>query len=96
MFLLFLLLTLVDGLCYTPDGSLSNDVACNPTDPASICCTAGFLCMSNGLCQPKGSFAQGSNQFIRGTCTDKAWAAPECRGFCVKGGSSTAPLLNSS
>jgi hypothetical protein len=89
MLAIFFLLSLVNGLCFTPDGSLSNDVACNPTDPASICCTAGFLCMSNGLCQPAVSFAQSSNRFIRGTCTDKTWAAPECRGFCVKGEAET-------
>ncbi|GIJ82327.1 hypothetical protein Asppvi_000834 [Aspergillus pseudoviridinutans] len=72
--------------CYTPDGTISNDRPCNASASASVCCTQGFLCTSNQLCQPAGWW-DGSNgnplQFIRGTCTDKTWAAPECQGHCV-------------
>ena len=82
-FFSLLIAGLVDGLCYTPDGTLSNDVPCNPDAPNSVCCTSGFLCMSNGLCQPKNYPNQ--DQFIRGTCTDKSWAARECVDFCVAG-----------
>ncbi|EAW25365.1 uncharacterized protein NFIA_108590 [Aspergillus fischeri NRRL 181] len=72
--------------CYTPDGTISNDRPCNASASASVCCTQGFLCTSNQLCQPAGWW-DGSDgnplQFIRGTCTDKTWAAPECQGHCV-------------
>ncbi|GAQ07920.1 hypothetical protein ALT_5241 [Aspergillus lentulus] len=72
--------------CYTPDGTISNDRPCNASASASVCCTQGFLCTSNQLCQPPGWW-DGSDgnplQFIRGTCTDKTWAAPECQGHCV-------------
>ncbi|RLM01018.1 hypothetical protein CFD26_108538 [Aspergillus turcosus] len=72
--------------CYTPDGTISNDRPCNASASASVCCTQGFLCTSNQLCQPAGWW-DGSDgnplQFIRGTCTDKTWAAPECQGNCV-------------
>ncbi|KAH8890261.1 hypothetical protein GQ53DRAFT_842439 [Thozetella sp. PMI_491] len=88
MLVLLSLVAVVSGLCYTPDGSISNDLACNPSDTYSICCQSGFLCMSNGFCQPpwwaSDSNTNVSSQFIRGTCTDKTWEATQCRGFCVK------------
>ncbi|KAG9254406.1 uncharacterized protein F5Z01DRAFT_636483 [Emericellopsis atlantica] len=42
MFALLLFVALVRGLCYTPDGTITNDVACDPTSEHSMCCTAGF------------------------------------------------------
>lgn len=75
-------------LCYTPDGTLSSDQPCNLTASASVCCEQGFYCTSNGLCQP-ANWWNGVNgnplQFIRGTCTDKTWAAPECGSHCIVG-----------
>jgi hypothetical protein len=75
-------------LCYTPNGSVSNDRPCNFTAPASTCCTQGFLCTSNQLCQPEDWWdGTGGDplQFIRGTCTDQTWEAPQCQGHCVAG-----------
>lgn len=73
-------------LCYTSNGDVSNDVPCNDTGAASVCCTQGFLCTSNGLCQPEGWWdgTTGNKlQFIRGTCSDKTWSSPACFGHCV-------------
>ncbi|GAD92401.1 hypothetical protein NFIA_108590 [Paecilomyces variotii No. 5] len=86
-FLLLDIITFVSAtLCYTPDGHLTSDQPCNLTATASVCCEQGFLCTSNGLCQPAGWW-NGENgnplQFIRGTCTDKTWAAPECGSHCI-------------
>ncbi|KAJ9315226.1 hypothetical protein DTO271D3_4393 [Paecilomyces variotii] len=73
-------------LCYTPDGTLTSDQPCNLTAPASVCCEQGFYCTSNRLCQP-ANWWNGVNgnplQFIRGTCTDKTWASPECGSHCI-------------
>ncbi|KAE8381874.1 hypothetical protein BDV26DRAFT_254789 [Aspergillus bertholletiae] len=73
-------------LCYTPDGTISNDVPCNTTASVSVCCQEGFICTSNLLCQPQGWW-DGTDgnplQFIRGTCTDKSWSSPLCPGRCV-------------
>jgi hypothetical protein len=82
---LLILLPIANSLCYTPDGELGNDVPCNPENLPSVCCTAGFVCMSNGLCQPANWYEAGSSQFIRGTCSDQTWTAPQCHGYCVAG-----------
>ncbi|EFW21525.1 predicted protein [Coccidioides posadasii str. Silveira] len=74
-------------LCYTPDGTLSNDRPCSADGGESACCQPGFLCTSNKLCQPAHWHrGVGGNtlKFIRGTCTDKTWKSPECQGHCVK------------
>ena len=75
-------------ICYTPDGGVSNDRPCNFDGSESVCCTQGFLCTSNLLCQPAHWHSgEGGNplQFIRGTCTDKTWKSPNCQGHCVQG-----------
>ncbi|EAW10227.1 uncharacterized protein ACLA_046920 [Aspergillus clavatus NRRL 1] len=86
--ILIALLTVSATNCYTPDGTLSNDQPCNVSASASVCCTQGFLCTSNQLCQPANCWGDGGNplQLIRGTCTDKTWAAPECQGHFVAEG----------
>lgn len=75
-------------LCYNPDGSVSNDVPCNSTASVSVCCTQGFICTANMLCQPQGWYDNTTGnplQLIRGTCTDKSWSSNKCPGYCVAG-----------
>ncbi|KAK2797824.1 hypothetical protein FQN50_009068 [Emmonsiellopsis sp. PD_5] len=73
-------------ICYTPDGSISNDMPCNPAAEVSVCCEDTFVCTENKLCQPMDWY-NGTDgdplQLIRGTCTDKTWESPECPGRCI-------------
>ncbi|MCJ1341458.1 hypothetical protein MMC09_006754 [Bachmanniomyces sp. S44760] len=83
--LLFIFASRASSLCYTPNGGATNDVACtSKTTGASVCCSEGFECLSNGLCMaPKSENVTGT-QFIRGTCTDKTWKDTACGGFCTE------------
>ncbi|KAK2738772.1 hypothetical protein FQN55_000410 [Onygenales sp. PD_40] len=73
-------------ICYTPDGSISNDMPCNAAAEVSVCCEDTFVCTENQLCQPMGWY-NGTDgdplQLIRGTCTDRTWESPECPGRCI-------------
>ncbi|KAF2733629.1 hypothetical protein EJ04DRAFT_513126 [Polyplosphaeria fusca] len=88
-FLTVLLGCTATALCYTPDGSLSNDLSCDPTANESICCEMGFSCTSSRFCLKEGHANSSGLAFdgvyIRGTCTDSSWASAECGGNCVKG-----------
>lgn len=77
------------ALCYTPDGGISNDISCDATAEASICCKRGYYCTASKLCLAEGHANQTGFAFdgvyVRGTCSDKSWQSPECGGNCVKG-----------
>lgn len=66
--------------CYFPNGSPSPGTApCDPDAENSMCCdkSQGAFCLSNKLCRgPDGNL-------IRGACTDRNWAAPECAYYCL-------------
>ncbi|EEQ91992.2 uncharacterized protein BDCG_07112 [Blastomyces dermatitidis ER-3] len=68
-----------NALCYTLDGSISNDLPCHSngssTTDVSVCCEEGFFCTSGLLCLPS---KEKPDVLIRGTCTDKTWASPGC------------------
>lgn len=80
-----------NALCYTPSGNVSNDLSCSPGTGSgtSICCRAGYSCTTAKLCLKAGhANASGlafDGTYIRGTCEDRTWQAPECGGNCVKG-----------
>ncbi|KAI4728536.1 hypothetical protein E4T49_03593 [Aureobasidium sp. EXF-10728] len=62
--------------CYYPDGlTTSDDIPCNSNAKASSCCPTGSFCMDNGLCF-------GGGVVSRSSCTDQAWASPECARYC--------------
>lgn len=68
--------------CYSPSGSLSpSSHPCNPSAPASMCCSAGQTCLPNGLCEDP--HASGNATYIRGSCTDKSWKSLECLWLCL-------------
>ncbi|KAF2095947.1 hypothetical protein NA57DRAFT_59012 [Rhizodiscina lignyota] len=71
----------ISALCYYPDGTLSNDLACNPNATASTCCGRGQVCLSNGICTFRN--VSGSAIYNRGSCTDKNWNSSECPQFCI-------------
>ncbi|KEQ73755.1 hypothetical protein M436DRAFT_63119 [Aureobasidium namibiae CBS 147.97] len=70
--------------CYYPDGlTTSDDIPCNSNAATSSCCPTGSFCMDNGLCF-------GGGVVSRSSCTDQAWASPECAQYCTDVNESTA------
>ena len=67
-----------DALCYTGSGNVSADFPCDLSQDTSLCCAAGWSCLSNGLCQYRES-----TTFAEGTCTDKTFPANSCLGICL-------------
>ncbi|KAK4178914.1 hypothetical protein QBC36DRAFT_90998 [Triangularia setosa] len=67
--------------CYYPNGRLATtDSPCDPDAEHSICCFNGSphgkACLANKMCEsPDG-------KIIRGSCTDRTWASPECAKLC--------------
>ncbi|SPJ85628.1 uncharacterized protein FTOL_11409 [Fusarium torulosum] len=77
---LFLLQTcLAADECYYPNGIEADDSPCDPDAKESVCCSGGLgtVCLSNKLCIG----ADGNT--MRGSCTDKNWASPECAMLCL-------------
>jgi hypothetical protein len=79
LFLYFLPICLAVSKCYYPNGIEANDFSCDPDAEESVCCSGGLgtVCLSNKLCIG----ADGNT--LRGSCTDKNWASPECAMFCL-------------
>ncbi|RGP65475.1 hypothetical protein FSPOR_7272 [Fusarium sporotrichioides] len=79
LFLYFLPICLTASKCYYPNGIEANDFPCDPDAEESVCCSGGLgtVCLSNKLCIG----ADGNT--LRGSCTDKNWASPECAMFCL-------------
>ncbi|KAF2806378.1 uncharacterized protein BDZ99DRAFT_573903 [Mytilinidion resinicola] len=78
-FLLFLLFfpSLIESTCFNPNGTTSTDLPCDPNND-SVCCSEGFYCLSNGLCQdPRYT---NPLRLLRGACNDKGWGS--CPSFC--------------
>ncbi|KAI8672056.1 hypothetical protein NCS56_00667900 [Fusarium sp. Ph1] len=65
--------------CYYPNGEEAPDHPCDEDAEVSACCGGSFgsICMSNKLC------AGGDGGIVRGSCTDKNWASPECPLYCL-------------
>ncbi|KAL8972907.1 MAG: hypothetical protein Q9197_002571 [Variospora fuerteventurae] len=64
--------------CYSPAGQkLPGYGVCDPRLAASVCCGAGDICLSNGLCSNK------SNEFYRGGCSDNLYKSGLCPSFCI-------------
>lgn len=70
-------------LCYYPSGDVSEDIPCNSTAEVSACCTRGWTCLTNGVCQDDNNPAEVS--WARHSCTDRNFFAPECPRFCQSG-----------
>lgn len=69
-------------ICYFPNHKTANlnnydNYACSLSSNVSACCAAGSVCLSNGLCQ------SGTNEVIRGSCTDQTWTSPDCPQYCL-------------
>ncbi|KAL2796978.1 hypothetical protein BJX66DRAFT_335435 [Aspergillus keveii] len=83
--------TTISATCYNLDGSEATDhVPCQSGDVVN-CCSAGDICMSNGLC-----FQQGDRGMVlsRGSCTDHSWGArcyAPCSGYHRSG---TVAIVN--
>lgn len=73
-----------NGKCYhgnqIQDGT---NVPCDPKAEVSSCCTPGFICLSNGLCEPSVNGSQYLTPYFSSTCTDYSWNSPSvCVGMC--------------
>ncbi|KAF2709041.1 hypothetical protein K504DRAFT_503039 [Pleomassaria siparia CBS 279.74] len=80
-------LALAADICYNKDGvQYNNAFPCKPDADASGCCDFGWVCLSNGLCQP-GPEAT-NNGFVDyyrpDGCTDPTWSNPACFSACNK------------
>jgi hypothetical protein len=66
--------------CYYPNGlEAEGDSPCDPDNEHSACCgqSLGSACLSNKLCRaPNGNV-------VRGSCTDRDWASPDCPQYCL-------------
>ncbi|KAF8852028.1 hypothetical protein BDZ45DRAFT_750030 [Acephala macrosclerotiorum] len=78
--------------CYYPDGSIaSSDSPCNSTasaTDASLCCPAGWACLSNSVCMstPESTgYNPQAPAYGRGSCTDQSWGSSACPYFCDQG-----------
>lgn len=72
---LFSFLSLVHGAvadtCYYPDGSSDDSHYACSSGGTSMCCSEGFECLSNGLCNDNRY--SNYQRVLRGGCTDKSW-----------------------
>lgn len=78
-----------DAACYYPNGDLSpDDVPCNSSAEASVCCGRGWMCLSNGVCMLSQDSTVGSisgahvGSTYRASCTDRSWNSTKCPSFC--------------
>ena len=73
-----------NGKCY--HGNQIQDGTNSPCDPeaeVSSCCHLGFICLSNGLCEPSVNASQYVTPYFSSTCTDYSWNSPSvCVGMC--------------
>jgi len=67
--------------CYHPDGSVSPDSPCSPSQTQSACCYYPDYCLSNGFCFDAGA----NNLLSRQTYTDKTWTDNACPKYCLQG-----------
>lgn len=77
----------VEAACYYPNGDLNpDDVPCNASADASVCCGRGWTCLSNGVCMLGQDSSVGSISRIgstyRTSCTDRSWNSTACPNFC--------------
>ena len=71
------------GLCYYPNGSVSpQDLPCS-SGINSTCCGPGFACLTNNICMLTSAAPdQDSQQYVRGSCSDKSFTFSSCPLFC--------------
>ncbi|KAF3102572.1 hypothetical protein TWF569_009099 [Orbilia oligospora] len=84
------------GACYFPDGSLSNDLPCDPSASNSMCCSYGTDCLMNGVCHSYANTDKGYvSTYARGSCTDQSWGSSACLSECIYEGtySQWGPLI---
>lgn len=90
LFLLVWIITTVAEIdsrqCYFPSGIPSPGTPCFPEGKQSVCCTPGFTCLSNKICQP-GPVGWNEKPYkhslYRSGCTDKDFKDPACPQFCI-------------
>jgi hypothetical protein len=72
--------------CYFPSGLPSPGKPCHPDATQSVCCSPGFTCLSNGICEAGPANANErawKYSLYRSGCTDSTFNDPACPQFCV-------------
>ena len=72
------------GACYDSDGIQNNDsFPCDSEAETTFCCAAGYICLSNGLCQPASNLSAYITPYFTSDCTDYSWNSPSaCPEIC--------------
>jgi hypothetical protein len=86
LLILFAFISPVSSVCYYPNGDVTpNDVPCSDSTTESVCCSLGYVCLSNGICMKSNNplAASSSSTYVRGSCTDQTWRSSFCPNFCV-------------
>ncbi|KAF1977701.1 hypothetical protein BU23DRAFT_564577 [Bimuria novae-zelandiae CBS 107.79] len=72
--------------CFNESGDQTNQLPCAPDSPGhDICCEAGDICLSNGLCKYGPNAARNESIEVdtyRPDCTDQSWDNEKCFGGC--------------
>lgn len=71
----------VTATCFYPNGAIEpSHQPCSSPAGTSICCAAGFECLSNGLCNDVRY--ENFTRVLRGACTDENWGLEACGAVC--------------
>ena len=88
--LLVVVIPHVRAVCYYPNGEANDDIPCN-AGPVSVCCTRGWTCLTNGVCQNDNDSS--CIAWGRHSCTDSTFNSPECPRFCQSGKTWATPSV---
>ena len=73
-----------NGKCYNANQiQVGSALPCDPEAEVSSCCYFGYICLSNGLCEPNGNLSQYDTPYFTSFCTDYSWNSPStCLEIC--------------
>lgn len=85
--LLHISCTLSTSICYNRNSvQVDGWLPCAPDVDNGPCCPLGWICLSNGLCQPTPSSLNHHDiSYFRPHCTDPSWNTTSCFSGCNSG-----------
>ena len=70
-------------VCYDTNGVQTTSVPCLTNSSEGPCCSPGWICLSNGLCEPGPNVTNyGDTSFYRSDCTNPYWNTSACFSGC--------------